>query len=398
MVKGFVILCDTHFRISSILYNSFSEELELNPGSQFQDLTNGEETLKVAEFIDYLKKQSAIFNWELNIDFSNKIVPLKFSGGRMNEQYFLFGLETNSDIPFLYEELMKINNDQANYLRGLVKDKFVLENQVKDHNEVYDELSRVNNELANLQRELFQKNHELQRLNDLKNQFLGMAAHDLRNPLSNILFYMDFILEDGENLTAEQKDFSGQVITLSKFMLNMVNDLLDVSVIEKGKVNLKLKKTDISSLLEDVIRQNIPLAQQKQIETEINIPKISIGEIFFDSEKIKQVIINLYSNAIKYSESGTCIKIEIKEQDEDVLISVRDQGQGIAENELGKLFQAFQKTSSVATQGEKSTGLGLFIVKRIVLAHGGNIWAESEPGKGSVFSFTLPKQINQEVV
>ena len=371
------------------MYSSFGDKLTIDRGSGFTELCNSEEYTKVKEFQDFLLANGAIFSWELNVDFEDRIFPLKFSGGKSGEQFFIFGLETNSDIPFLYEELMKINNEQANQVRELVRESYKANTQIQDHNEIYDELSKLNNELANLQRELSRKNAELSHLNELKNQFLGMAAHDLRNPLSNILFYMQFILDDGENLSEEQLDFSKQVILLAKFMLGLVNDLLDVSVIEKGKINLHLSECSVTQIISETLKLNKVLGDKKNIKTEISVPEHDVL-VRVDKEKIKQVIINLYTNAVKYSEEDTKIMIRLEQEEKELVISVEDQGQGIDKNELDLLFKPFQKTSSVTTGGEKSTGLGLYIAKKIVNAHQGEIRATSMPGKGSVFSFTLP--------
>lgn len=392
MINGFVVLCNDDFVVESVVYNSFSGDLDLAVGRKFAELCNSEERKKAGEFKSVLETEHAAFNWEINIDFFQRIVPLKFSGGKFGNQFFIFGLETNSDIPFLQEELMKINNDQANYLRQLMKSQFSFESRMKDHNEVYDELSRLNNDLANLQRELAQKNFELKRANDMKNQFLGMAAHDLRNPLSAIMFFMDFILDDGEKLSDRQKDFAKEVKNMSKSMLNLVNDLLDVSVIEQGKIVLRTENANFIQFCRQTIDRNMKLADKKQIKVRWSC---AVDEVMmnFDPEKITQVVVNLFTNAIKYSAAETTVLIALDDSEEEVRFSITDEGQGIEAKELETLFKPFQKTSAVTTGGEGSTGLGLFIVKKIITAHGGQISAESRPGVGSVFTFSLPKQV-----
>ncbi len=231
---------------------------------------------------------------------------------------------------------------------------------------------------------------ELERLNQLKTEFLGMAAHDLRNPIGGILALAELLyLEVATVLTEEQRGFLSDIERSSKFMLELIDDLLDVSSIEAGRLHLNRRPSDPRKLLEHNVGINAKLARQKQIQVGLQIegtlPKLSL-----DEGKIEQVLNNLISNAVKFSQPGAVVEVRAGVHDCGVLIAIRDQGPGIPETERDKLFQPFGRTSVASTASERSTGLGLAIARKIVEGHGGRIWMESQVGVGSVFLFTLP--------
>ncbi len=239
--------------------------------------------------------------------------------------------------------------------------------------------------------EIAGKNAELVELNNTKNQFLGMAAHDLRNPLSIVSTASAFLLDDASRLLPDAKraEFLRRINSGSKFMLQLIDDLLDVTKIEAGRLDLELKDGNLCALIEENLALNRMLANNKNIRLDF-APESGLPSLRFDHRKVEQVLNNLVSNALKFSAPGTAVTVQASRVDGDVVVSVRDQGQGIPADELDKLFKPFGKTSVRGTAGEKSTGLGLAICRRIVEGHGGRIWAESELGKGSVFSFSLP--------
>jgi len=254
----------------------------------------------------------------------------------------------------------------------------------------FEELSRVNNEFANLQREMAKKNAELAKLNELKNRLLGVAAHDLRSPLGVILSYAEFLESDAaQTMDEQQREFVTTIRQTSEFMLHMVTDLLDVAAIDGGQLTLDRQPTDVIELTRRNVKLNGVLSARKAIAIEFEAPA-AMPEIAFDRGKIEQVLNNLIGNAVKFSHAGRAVHVSITAADGVVTLAVRDQGQGIPEADLPKLFKPFSKTSVRSTAGEQSTGLGLSIVRNIVEGHGGRIWVESEVGRGSTFSFTLP--------
>lgn len=248
----------------------------------------------------------------------------------------------------------------------------------------------TNNELNNLTRQLQKQNIQLEQLNSLKNQFLGMAAHDLRNPIASILMFSDFVLDTQEQeLSNELKEILQMIRTSSEFMLKLLEELLDVVKIESGKLELKMERVNIEDFLRKSVRFNQIIAAHKEIRILLNIPH-PIPDLYIDPVKMEQVVNNLISNAIKYSFNNTIVTVSAFSTGKEAMISIQDQGQGIPANELDKIFTPFAKISVMATGGEKSTGLGLSIVKKIITGHMGRIWVESKVGTGSVFHFTLP--------
>jgi len=285
------------------------------------------------------------------------------------------------------------NTPQTYYFRFYKEGNQIFAFGQADHIEIEtmrDNIIKANQEINNLARDLHKKNAQLIQLNNQKNQFLGMAAHDLRNPIGAIQSCSQLLFEETTDvLNKADIELLKAIVDTSKFMFQLLNNLLDISKIEAGKLELTLSAIDVVPFIERNVSLNQMLAEKKQIKLVFrgadNIPAIKI-----DPTKIEQVLNNLISNAIKYSFPNTTIQICVSQQENSILISVQDEGQGIPENEMSKLFQSFQTTSVQSTSNEKSTGLGLFISKKIVSGHGGKIWGESEQGKGSTFYFTLP--------
>lgn len=229
------------------------------------------------------------------------------------------------------------------------------------------------------------------KMNEKKNQFLGMAAHDLRNPLAGVEMSLGMVLSSAsDRLDPDETELMGMAKAMNQLAMNLVSDLLDIAKIESGRLELERISTDILPVIEETLQHNRFLGESKQIETLLR-PEDSLPEVRIDPAKIQQVMNNLISNAIKYSQPDTTVNIRLSTPSgKEVVISVEDQGQGIPKHEMGKLFQPFSKTSVKSTSGEQSTGLGLVICKKIVEAHGGQIWVESEVGKGSCFYVSLP--------
>lgn len=231
---------------------------------------------------------------------------------------------------------------------------------------------------------------EVLRSNDQKDKFLGIAAHDLRNPLAVIKGYAELLRGGtlGEIAPAQKKPLEVIGQHCDK-MLRLIHDLLDVSAIESGHLALVRRNIDLKAFLKENALDSALLAKGKSIAFVAEIPE-DLPTIMMDPDRIDQVINNLVTNAIKFSKPGSRIVLRAACLKEAVVISVIDQGAGIPRSEIPKMFQYFGKTTVLPSAGEKSTGLGLAIVKRMVEAHGGKIGVESEPGKGSTFTFTLP--------
>lgn len=236
--------------------------------------------------------------------------------------------------------------------------------------------------------ELEREKEKLAELNKEKNRFLGIAAHDIRNPLSHIKGFSKLLIE-GNLSKEEQKDFLDIIHSSSEELLRLVNDMLDVSAIESGKFSMNKTWGDMTKLIKRRVYLNQAIAEKKGIKIETDLTPVT--EAYFDSDRISQVLDNLLSNAIKFSPKNSSIKVFLKSDNINVIVEVKDEGPGIPKNEQAKLFGEFQKLSTKTTSGEKSTGLGLAIVRKIVEVHGGQIClGNSANNKGSNFVFTIP--------
>ncbi|MCB2197050.1 MAG: HAMP domain-containing histidine kinase [Bacteroidetes bacterium] len=391
-IRGCAFLCDEKGIVEQVLRNDFgfcNDECKGRLFASFFDSTSHDKSLSL---ILETKAKNIVLDYHLDVYLDDDQKSLYFMGVNLGNQLLIIGADNHKEALEFTDKLQQINNEQTNQIRQLLKaQKEKIANQNEETETLLEELSRVNNELINLQRELSKKNAELERLNEIKNQFIGMAAHDLRSPLGNIFSISEYLVLRNENLNNTQKKFVSNIKKQSSFLLNLLNDLLDVSVIESGKVQLKKSKEDINQLIQSNIDLNRELAEKKNIEIKFNTDNEST-QLFIDKNKVDQVMNNLLTNAIKYSNSGTKIQVSLKKKTDQIIIEVKDQGLGIKHNEIPLLFKPFQKTSTVGTQGEKSTGLGLYIAKRIVEAHHGEISVKSKVGSGSTFCFTLPLQ------
>lgn len=239
--------------------------------------------------------------------------------------------------------------------------------------------------------ELKETNEKLLALNQQKNLFLGMAAHDLRNPISTIHSMSELLIDfNSAELTKEGLSMLELIYSSSEYMLKLVNDLLDLSVIEKGDMVLNKEKIDYIDLLRKSIDFNKNFAARKNIEIIEDFRYDDEVILFLDKNKIVQVLNNLLNNAIKFSETGSSVTLQMETKGREIVTTVIDKGKGIAEDELAKLYKEFSKTSVKTEESIKGSGLGLAIAKKIVEAHGGRVSVESEYMVGSKFIFFLP--------
>ena len=233
---------------------------------------------------------------------------------------------------------------------------------------------------------------ELKTLNAKKDEFLGIAAHDLRNPLGLISSWARVVMRhiEGGKFTPERalRDL-GRVVTVAEQMNRLVTELLDISAIESGKLSVTLHRTRMRSIIEQCEQLHSAVASEKGIELVIE-PDGELPEVLVDHDRIIEVMNNLLSNAIKFTRPGGRVRVYCEHRAPSVITHVEDTGQGLTEDDLKVVFRTFGRLSAQPTGGEPSTGLGLAIVKKIVELHDGHIWVSSEKGKGSTFSFSLP--------
>lgn len=264
------------------------------------------------------------------------------------------------------------------------------EGDIHTCHQLQKELVDINSEYSVLTRELFKKNVELEKLGKLKTQFIGVAAHDLRNPIGNILTTASLLeMEISEKLDEGQKKLLKAIMDLGEFGLRLLDDLLQISHIESGKYSLEVSVINLSQIIRENIDINRLFANNKEKEIIFHQPD-AIANARADKHALNQILNNLISNAIKYSPRGIPVEIGIIPSDDFQTVYVKDYGEGIPLEEQDKIFLPFETGSVKATENEKSTGLGLWIVNMLVHKLSGKIWLKSSPGEGTVFYFSLP--------
>ena len=265
-------------------------------------------------------------------------------------------------------------------------------------------LSQSFNQMAHALDLAFRENNELMRsleearitaeaANQSKSDFLANVSHELRTPLNAVLGFSE-VIRDGMAgpVTEEQKEYLNDIMESGRHLLDLINDILDLSKIEAGKMELETSEFDMRELIERSFIMFKEKSFKHRIEAESVIGN-GIGKIVADERRIKQVLFNLLSNAFKFTPDGGKITVNVRKipgDPEQIECSVEDTGIGIKKEDISRLFKPFEQLESVLTKEHGGTGLGLALCKRIMELHGGKIWVESEFGKGSKFIFTLP--------
>lgn len=231
---------------------------------------------------------------------------------------------------------------------------------------------------------------ELKELNEMKSQLLGIASHDLKGPIARIEQAAELILKNKEILKSEQIKHLERIKKEARDVFNLISDLLNVVKIDTGKLGLDTQEVDLEALMDELLRMNLMAAQAKKIKIETVI-ETDIPKIVADPMRLLEVFENLITNAMKYSHAGGTISVGLRKVDnKGIEFSIADQGVGIPESELPRIFNRFVKLSPIPTAGEKGTGLGLSICKQIVEMHKGKISAISAIGKGTTVTVFLP--------
>jgi signal transduction histidine kinase len=239
-------------------------------------------------------------------------------------------------------------------------------------------------------RELELRNREAERANRLKTEFLGNMSHELRSPLHTVIGFAQLLAEEKEGaLNEKQKRFLGHIQTDSLHLLDLINDLLDLSKIEAGRLELRYEAVYIDVVIAESISSVQPRATAKSLEigTDISIPT----PVWADRLRVKQILHNLLTNAIKFTPNGGRVRVEATTgRGRFAEISVSDTGIGIPEDQQQAVFDKFYQVRTGIQRVHEGTGLGLAITRRLVDQHGGSISLKSEPGNGTCFTFTLP--------
>ena len=249
--------------------------------------------------------------------------------------------------------------------------------------------ARYTEELAAKNRELEARNAEVERANSLKSEFLSGMSHELRTPLHTIIGFAELLAEKIEGpLTEKQERFVGHVIKDSQHLLALINDVLDLSKIESGRLELYRENFNLGDALQETLASIRLRAESKSVRLETHLAGPS--EIFADRLRLRQILYNLLSNAVKFTPGGGRVWVDARPTGEAMEITVGDSGVGIPPEEHEAVFDKFYQVGQRQAKGHEGTGLGLAITRRLVQEHGGTITLESEVGQGSRFKFTIP--------
>ena len=226
--------------------------------------------------------------------------------------------------------------------------------------------------------------------NRAKSEFLANMSHELRTPLNSIIGFSDLMLDgNAGEIEDMQKKFLGNISTSGKHLLSLINNILDLSKIEAGKMELNYELFGLYNTIDEIKQVISPLAQKKNIDLKV-VNDGSLQEIYADRVRFKQILFNLANNAIKFTPQGGKVTISTTRIKDKAQFAIKDTGIGISEEKKSSLFLPFTQLDSSLNRFYEGTGLGLSLVKKFVEMHGGNIWVESELGKGTVFTFELP--------
>jgi len=292
---------------------------------------------------------------------------------------------------------VKDHKDKVISVMGVTRDiteRKRMDDELQQKNEQLDaqneELQSQAEELMAQQQELLEKTREVEEANQLKSEFLANMSHELRTPLNVIIGFSELLADEVPGkINKEQRQCLSDILGSSQHLLNLISDVLDLSKIESDKMKLSLTNIALTEVVESLARTMMPiLAPRKQsldIEIEEGLPLVHA-----DKAKVSEVFLNLLGNSAKFTPDGGKLKIEAVREGDWCRVSMIDDGIGIKTEDQEKIFEPFYQLDNPQTQKKEGTGLGLRIAKQIIEKHGGQIWVESEYGKGSRFTFTLP--------
>jgi len=291
-----------------------------------------------------------------------------------------------------YLTALRMTLDDKRYLVGTAIDITELKEAQEALRKAHAELEE---KVAERTQELSQANLRLQELDRLKSMFLASMSHELRTPLNSIIGFVSWLLMGMEgDLNEEQNKQLAMVKNSANHLLSLINDILDISKIESGKVELSLETFHIGEVAKEVAETVLPQTKEKGLVLTVDVPEgIRLKS---DKRRVKQVLMNLVSNAVKFTNEGSVTVTGKLVGERDLEVTVADSGSGIREEDMQKLFQPFQQIDMSSTKKHEGTGLGLYLCKKLMGFLHGTVSAKSQYGKGSEFSFTLPLEWHDE--
>lgn len=246
-------------------------------------------------------------------------------------------------------------------------------------------------------KELRESNAQLQRLDIAKDEFVSMASHQLRTPLTSVKGYISMLLDgDAGKLTETQQKLLSEAFKSSERMVGLISDFLSVSRVQTGRFVIEIRETDLSQLVKQEVDSLRDMARSHDLSLTLDIPKEPVM-VQLDEEKIRQIVMNFIDNAVYYSHAGGKITVALESKEKNAVLKVTDVGIGVPEKEQAKLFSKFYRASNARKQRPDGTGVGLYLAKKVISGHRGKLVFSSEEGRGSTFGFSLPLVLEDEI-
>jgi signal transduction histidine kinase len=397
VTRGIALRCNLHGEILEVPQNDLGCGEVFQPGKNFVRMIHPGSLPKALNFLAEIQSKGAALDWDLFMRFGDNLECIHFSGVILGNDLLLIGAKNSLSLVHLFNKLApggkkllkrikpkisEVPNEKPSKKLGPLDDS------------LYDQFAVLYNEMANLQRELSKQNIEHKKLSKQKDRFVGMAAHELRHPLGIINMLTGFLLEEAvSSLSPKQIEYLTLIKTYCESMQKLVDDFLDISIIESGKLHLNKTPVNIVKTFQENLALHRQIAEKKQVDLKLSHDE-KIPQIMVDRLKIEQVMNNLLANALKYSPEGSRVEIHLHHSGDEIIFEVKDQGPGIHPKLMPHLFEPFEKAEYPQDESRQSTGLGLTIARKIVEAHKGKIQVKFEADRGSTFIVTLPIQTN----
>ena len=358
-------------------------------GELLPDLVDSGSAQKARTFLASLRARESVAGWQMNVPDGDGARPLSFAGATADDSLLILAAPSSGAVVALFDDVSASNAIVSHALHNLLHEQRIgITAAMSRDNQLYEELSRLNNELINRERELARKSAALERVSAEKSRVVAIAAHDLRNPLTIIAAYAELLKLDIP-LEGEHRLYLDEIARSARFMMELVEELLDTARVESGQTALTLREIDLVEAAQHAATINRIRAERKEIAIAFE-QETARAAIRADPVKLRQIINNLVVNAIKFSPARTTVTIRVRCTPDRAVVEVEDRGIGIPREKLTAIFEPFRTLGSTGTAGEKSTGLGLSIVKQLADLHHATIEVESEEGRGSTFRVAFP--------
>ena len=349
------------------------------------DKKGGELALEKKRFVSY-HCHTGLVDFAAPIMANGKMIG-SFIGGQIRT--------TELDEDRLLEIAEEIGVDPQEYLNAAKKIRLVEEEELKRAGEFLYKISNILSNMAYNRYQVLQANKEIERAAQMKSDFLANMSHEIRTPMNAVIGMAQMALR--EELSPNARTYINQIISSGKTLLTIINDVLDFSKIESGKMDIEEAEYEPMSVINDVSNMIMTRVMDKDVELILDIAPDLPRKLYGDSNRIKQIMINIANNAVKFTKKGQVVlKVGfecIEEEEILLLISVSDTGIGIKKEDMERLFESFQQVDSKRNRNIEGTGLGLAICKKLLELMNGKIWVESEYGKGSTFSVCIPQKV-----